>query len=455
MGNRGIIHKLKMRNIAIKLILWYLRVLAHIQLKKVKPFVVGVGGASGKTSLSNFIYLILSKEYKVRQGKGKNSETGMPLDILSLHVKTNTVSDWLRLLILALLHVLFDFRKFDVYVAEMGIDSPFEPKNMSYLLKIVKPNTGVLTNISYEHSQQFDPLVEAKSTDERSKGLLALTTKQEGLLLTSLPVTGFAVLNLDDENIKNLSKEINAAKITVSAKNKEADFYIANIQNFVDKFLVVFIFKGKKYNIELENPLPKHFAYSFLLAIAVASTKGIDVEKAVRALEDDFSLPVGRMTVFKGIKDTILIDSSYNNATLTPILDLLDFVFEIGRQRRRVGIIGDMRELGTMSKALHEEVANKILKTLDLAILIGPLSQKYIEPILTKNKFENYSYLNFTQSKKTILENIKPKDIVLVKGSQNTIFLERVVEMLLQDKIDAARLCRRGEFWEKIRGKTL
>ncbi len=444
-----------MKNFVVKIILEYLRVLALIQLKKIKPFVIGVGGASGKTSLSNFIYLILSKEYKVKQGKGKNSETGIPLDILNLQVKTNTTPDWIRLLFLSLVHALFDFKKFDIYVAEMGIDSPFEPKNMSYLLKIVKPQTAVLTNISYEHSQQFDPLVEAKSTSERGRDLLELTASQEGLLLTTLPATGFAVLNIDDKTIENLKSEINAAKITVSANSKNASFYIEKIQNFIDKFLVVFVHNGKKYKIEIGNPLPKHFAYSFVLAIAVATTKGIEVDKAIKTLQTDFSLPAGRMTVFKGIKDTILIDSSYNNATLAPILDHLDFVFEIGKQRRRVGIIGDMRELGTMSKSLHEEVARKILKTLDFVILIGPLSQKYIEPILKKNKLESYSYMNFTQSKKTILENIKPKDIILIKGSQNTLFLERAVEMLLQDKKDAQRLCRRGEFWEKIRAKTL
>ncbi|MBI2026134.1 MAG: hypothetical protein HYT06_02010 [Candidatus Levybacteria bacterium] len=444
-----------MRTIAIKIILLYLRILALIQLRKIKPFVIGVGGASGKTSLSNFIYLILKSEFRVKQGKGKNSETGIPLDILNLQIKTNTFSDWIRILFLALLRVLFDFKKFDIYIAEMGIDSPLEPKNMSYLLKIIKPNTAVLTNISYEHSQQFDPLVEAKSVSDRSKDLLELTKAQEGLLLTTLPATGFAVLNIDDENIRSLKGKINAKSFTVSAKDKNASFFIEKIQNFVDKFLVVFIYNDKKYKIEIKNPLPKHFAYSFVMAIAVCLTKGIDIHKAIESLEGNFSLPPGRMTVFKGIKDTVLIDSSYNNATLTPILDLLDFVLEIGKQRKRVGIIGDMRELGTMSKALHEEVAQKILKTLDFAILIGPLSQKYIEPILRKNKFECLSFLTFTQGKEAILENIKPKDIVLIKGSQNTLFLERAVEMLLKDKKDSQRLCRRGEFWNKIREKTL
>ena len=114
-----------------------------------------------------------------------------------------------------------------------------------------------------------------------------------------------------------------------------------------------------------------------------------------------------------------------------------------------------MRELGTMSKPLHEEVARKILETLDLVILIGPLCQQYILPILKRKDFPVYSYLNFTSAKSTITEEIKPKDMVLVKGSQNTLFLERAVAMLLNNPKDIEKLCRRGEYWEKIREKTL
>ena len=114
-----------------------------------------------------------------------------------------------------------------------------------------------------------------------------------------------------------------------------------------------------------------------------------------------------------------------------------------------------MRELGTMSKTLHEEVAKKILQTLNVAILIGPLSQKYIMPVLRKNGFSYYSFLNFTSAKKTILEIIKPKDMILVKGSQNTLFLERAVEVLLENQKDKEKLCRRGEHWDRIREKTL
>lgn len=433
--------------------LWYLRVFAKLQLKKFNPFIVGVGGASGKTSLSNFIYIILKDRFKTKQAKGKNSETGIPLDILGLNIKNYYKREWIKVLLLAPIKILFDWKKFEVYVAEMGIDSPLPPKNMSYLLKIIKPNVSVLTNISYEHSQYFDPLV--LEEEEREKDILELTKEQEGLLLTSLKKDDYAVVNLDDKNIKELNDSIVAKKITVSAIDSQANFYIGKIQNYVDKFQTYFYNEGKEYKIEIKNPLPKHFAYSFIFALAASSTKISDLNSAISSLEKNFSLPPGRMSVFKGIKDTVIVDSTYNNATLSPILDLLDFIYDIGKQRRRVGIIGDMRELGSMSKAMHEEVAEKILKTLDFVILIGPLSQNYIVPVLSKNKFTYKSFLNYSAAKKEILENIKPKDIILIKGSQNTLFLERAVELLLKEKKDVEKLCRRGDFWDKIRQKTL
>ncbi len=444
-----------MKKMMVNFVLWYLRSTARMQLRKSNPFIIGVGGASGKTSLSNFIYIIFQDKFKAKQGRGKNSETGIPLDILGIKVRNYSKLEWLKIIFLAPLHVLFNWKKVDVYIAEMGIDSPVEPKNMSYLLKIVKPDVGVLTNISYEHSLYFDPLVVEGSEETREKDILELTKEQEGLLLTQLGHSKTAVMNLDDENIKELEPSISAQKLTVSAIDNTADFYIDKIQNFVDKFQIFFSFRKNRYKIEIQNPLPKHFAYSFVLAIAASSTKISDIAASIKVLEENFSLPPGRMSVFKGIKDTIVVDSSYNNATLSPILDLLDFVYEVGKQRRRVGIIGDMRELGSMSKALHEEVARKILTTLDFAILIGPLTQKYIDPILRKNNFSFASFINYTQAKETILNEIMPKDMILVKGSQNTLFLERAVELLLRDKKDVEKLCRRGEFWDKIRDKTL
>jgi len=49
---------------------------------------------------------------------------------------------------------------------------------------------------------------------------------------------------------------------------------------------------------------------------------------------------------------------------------------------------------------------------------------------------------------------IKAGDLILVKGSQNELYLERVVELLLLNKKDKDLLPRRGSFWDKKRRNT-
>ncbi len=391
-----------MKKTAASFVLWYLRVLAKIQLLKIRPVIVGVGGASGKTSLSNFIFQILSKKYKVIETKGKNSETGIPLSVLGINIQNYTRFEWLKAVIAGFFIAVFDWEKYDVLVSEMGIDSPAEPKNMGYLLKLIRPKIGVLTNISFEHSVYFE-----ETTKDKNK-ILDLISQQESLLLKSLPKDGFAVINVDDEKIRKI-KDIKAEKITVSKKERSSDFFIENIDVSLKGFKVLFLFKDRKYQIKINSPLPDHFAYSFVIAIAICKNFGFEIQNSIQILEENFSLPPGRMSILKGKKNTTIIDSSYNNATLSPIIDILDLLKKISGKRRKIAVIGDMRELGSISKFYHEKVANKLLETTDMVFLIGPLMQKFVAPILKRNNHSFYSFNTFSEAKK----NYKRKDSVL------------------------------------------
>lgn len=442
-----------MKKLFAPFFLWYIRAFARLQLSKTNPIIIGVAGSSGKSSLARIITSVLQSTYQVNATKEKNSETGIPLHVLNIHMEKFSYLAWLKVLFVAPLRLLFFWPRYQVLVAEMGIDSPVEPKNMGYLLKIIRPTIGVVTNVSLEHSVYFEPYATQKDPKKREEEILAMTAYEETRLLTSLPKQGFAIVNLDDTAIVAKQSNIKSHLVTVSL-SKKADLQTKQIISTLNDFSMSVVYQAKTYPLILSQPLPQHFAYEFLMAIAVGIAMEISVETAITAIQTEFVLPPGRLSFFKGIKETVIIDSSYNNATLPPILDILTFMKEISGKRRKVGILGDMRELGSLSKESHEIVAKKIMETLDVALLIGPEMKRYAAPILEKAKFDFLAFDTFTQAKESILARIQTEDVILVKGSQNTLFLERVVEMLLADKKDMKRLTRRGEFWDKKRSET-
>lgn len=441
---------MKINKILAPLALGYLAFWAKVSLFKIRPKIIGVGGASGKTSLSHFLRLILSEKYSVRETAGKNSQTGIPLSILGISLAGYSLWDWLLALIKSPINALFDSTKYQILITELGIDSPFPPNNMSYLLRLVKPQVAVLTSIGFEHSENFEPLAGKLEGKEKENRILELTAKEEGLLLTTLPKEAIAVINIDDPKINELKKKVKARVISVSIKDSKADFYG---EASVNKGFKLIVKKDKKdYGFSLPSPVPLHFASTILEALAVSQALGIDLSDSIKILRKKFSLPPGRFSVFQGIKNTKILDSSYNSS-LVPSLDAL---FVLSRFKgRKVAVMGDMRELGSVSKSQHEILAKKILQTTDIAVIIGPLMKNYVSPILKKNKHNFYSFLTFSESKSTIKKVIKNGDTILVKGSQNTLFLERIVEMLLKDKKDKVRLARRGGFWDKKRKEAL
>ena len=137
-----------MKKFVTPLILWYLRKAANLQLQKIKPLVIGVAGSSGKSSLTSLLYEIIHDYTSVKSSSGKNSETGIPLHILGISMRDVSLFSWTEVFFLVPWKLLSQWKKYSIYIAEMGIDSPKEPRNMSYLLKIVQPTIGIVTNVS-------------------------------------------------------------------------------------------------------------------------------------------------------------------------------------------------------------------------------------------------------------------------------------------------------------------
>jgi len=447
------------KKVVIAIFLAYLRLAARIQLFKIKPKIVALTGSQGKTSLRNAVFSVLSLKYKVKKSIKANSETGIPLDLLDLHPVNYSLIEWLKLAFLIPIRLLTNWKKYDVYVVELGVDDPYPPKNMEYLLGFIKPEIAIFLNVSLVHTQQFSQLISKnkrlETREDREGLLLSLIAREKGKMITLLDEDKTAIVNRDDLWVWKMAKKTRAKLISFGKnKSQKNGIRIKSTNLKPSDLATVFSFEYRKqtYQINLPFLLPEHYASTLAAALAAGLAMKVDLAEACQALEEGLILPPGRMTLFKGIKDSLLIDSSYN-ASKKPTLDALELLTKVPAKPKTV-VLGDMRELGIMAEQEHQQVAEKILKVADRVVLIGPLTKEYVLPMIEGKKpvkwFEN-SWL----AGKYLKKNLKKDSVILIKGSQNKIFAEIVTQALLKSKKDERKLCRRGSYWEKQRANLI
>lgn len=422
--------------------LYLLRISAQIQLLKLQPkHIIGITGSAGKTSCKEAVIAVLREKYRIKEGKaGLNSEFGLPMDILDLNFTYSSALDlFLKSLVVIPWKLLTDWKRFDVLVFEMGIDSPKAPGDMTTLLRIVKPDIGVLLNVLPVHTAYFQ-----ESGQESEAELVKRIADEKGKLIEALPERGWAILNSDDRNSLRFRDRTQAKVITFGGAKA------AHVKGF--------IFETDKYVFNDD------YMYTFAAAMAVGKALGIPGDEAKAYLKKNLVLPPGRMSRFDGINDSTIIDSSYNASKIPVItaLKTLDEQFhKLSRDPksgRKIAVLGDMRELGDLAQQEHEEVAREAVKRSQYIFTFGPLMEKYAVPEIRRIHGQKGMRLKEIKSFRKMEELILAVkgfvgkgDVVLVKGSQNTIFLERLVKSLLAYPEDEKRLCRRGEMWDRKR----
>ena len=440
-------------------VLWWLRFWAKLALKKNRPFIVGVTGSAGKSSAVDAIAPVLKLKFKnLKIAEKANSESGIPADILGLHFTDYSFFDWFRICISAPLSFFLYPSSFDCYLVEMGVDEPTPPKNMGYLLTIIKPDMAVILNALPVHAEQFGKQLNLKNQNDIVKAI----AREKGEIITANPNLRFAIINADDENLFSL-KPISKARIVTFGKSPTADVKISSVVPSLSQTKVTLVFKNREYQILLKHlALPEFYGYTISAAFATGICLDQDPKMIAEKISSGFKMSPGRGQIFSGIKQTTIIDSSYNASGET-MAGSLKMLQQIGDNKTKIAVLGDMRELGSQAKIEHEKVAEIAVKIADKIILIGPLMKEYSLPIVKRSKLPVEWFATAGEAANYLLEGSHPSnnhnqdailqgnEIILVKGSQNTIFLEIVVEALLKNKSDVVNLCRRGKFWDKKR----
>ena len=387
------------------LVLNYLKFFARLQLSKVRFMqklkkrqldIVGITGSAGKSSTLFACQAVLSSHFKVKTNDGYNSESGLPLSIIGLKITDYNLLSWLKIIFLCPIKLLINWQSYDILILEMGVDSPTWPKNMDYLLSVAQPNIAIFLNVSSVHMMNF------KNLDQIA---------QEKAKMANLAKV--AIINNQDKLVKKYTQNKNIINL-VPAKIKFDQFY-----------------------------LPDIYQISFGAALSLARIFNINYNQAVKNLQTKFTLPPSRSSILDGIKNTTIIDSSYNSSPIA-CTELLKFLTTF--KTKKIAVLGDMRELGDSSQEEHQKIYDLAVKSADLVISVGPETKKYFG-----DKSKKFTY--WWQAAEFLKDEIKGGETILVKGSQNTIFLEELVKSILKNPKDSKKLCRQSPYWLKVKNK--
>jgi len=220
----------------------------------------------------------------------------------------------------------------------------------------------------------------------------------------------------------------------------------------LEKSVFDFDVKDERVHIELTGyVMPKEYREVFGAAILTAYTLGLSLDTIRDSIIKNHILPKGRASIFRGINDTVILDSSYN-ASRTSTLAFLTLVSELKQKMRRpvVFAFGDMRELGQEAEQEHIAVAERIPGVVDYLYCIGPLTKQFIVPFAEKAALQEVQWFENSRLLGSHLRAHLPNGaIVLVKGSQNQIFLEVAIKFILANEKDKEKLCRQEKHWNK------
>lgn len=442
-----------MRHVAISIVLAYLRLYAKIALAIHRPLVFGIAGSVGKTSTKHALHAILKDAGRTIMTKG-NSETGVPLGILGIAIEGYRPIDWLIAVIRAPFGI-FNLISAKYLIVEMGIDDPLPPKNMTYLLSIIAPDIGVFVMESAAHTEQFEKTLsdeEKKLPSPERRDLLVRRITEEDMKMAMDPRCRTVIYNAENSYIKTEIARLHGKLLAPFGTGRgNALFYDEHEMTLADS---MFSFRIGMEHVKITIPghaLPREYREVFGAAILAAREARVPLQNITHALENNLELPKGRSTLLQGINNSVIIDSSYN-ASKASVLTFLDMVFHLKQKTGRpiVLCLGDMRELGEEAAIEHEAVAERIPGIADYVYCVGALTKQFIIPALQSAVLQDLRWFQSAPELGRYLRDAMPAEaLVLVKGSQNTIFLEEAVKYILADKNDEKKLCRQEAYWVK------
>ncbi|OQA53054.1 MAG: UDP-N-acetylmuramoyl-tripeptide--D-alanyl-D-alanine ligase [candidate division WS2 bacterium ADurb.Bin280] len=389
-----------MKNFFKKIVVSILGFCATYIYNKHRPYIVAVTGSSGKTTTKYMIgELLKGSDKDVAVSKSNlNSQYGLPLVMLGYEKSPVNFWGWIAVVFLAPIRAISMKKCKKIMVLEYASD---RPGDLEYLTSIIPPDIAVITNIGVAHIEAFG----SKEAIAREKWVLAQKARDKVICA---------------KKVEEISKTLPPIKadLVVAGYSKTAQaLNIKSHKGFMEFDLLLFGKLQKSLKLKM---LGIHNVDNFLLSILCAWAVSGEGAKLLSKIEKIEPLE-GRGQRLVSKNGAVIIDESYNANPASMIAAIGNL--SNGSLGRRVIIMGEMKELGNISKKAHQEVALVAKKAADYCVGVG-------------GGFEGLGldkwYPNVEQLIKDIEEIIKGDDTVLIKGS-HSVGLELAVKKIMEN----------------------
>lgn len=352
----------------------FLDLLAKEQRKAFKGQIIGLTGSNGKTTTKEIVYHLLSTQGKCHKTQGnQNNHIGVPLSLSSIE------------------------KDFNFSVIEIGTNSPGEIDRLS---KMTRPDIALITNAAASHLKGL--------------GSLKAVAKEKGSILQNIKDNGAAVLPRDSEFYPYWKSLINHKRLVTFGFNEDSDIMLRNsrVDLFNNSTFFEVSFRGKEFKFSM-NGLGTQNSLNACAALAVGVVLDLDLYE-LSSIFSNILLPDRRLSSYKGMNGSTLIDDSYNSNphSMKAAIDVISNLSE----KKSIFVAGQMGELGRKEQKFHTEICKYAKDKIDMFLCVGSLWIEGLEYLGNMGKiFESNDDL-FHYLAKVLDKN----SVVVVKGSRFT-----------------------------------
>ncbi len=336
--------------------------------------IVSITGSVGKTTTKEMVASVLEEEFVTLKTQGNlNNTIGLPKTLFELNDNTQAA------------------------VLEMGMSELNEISQMSLC---AQAHIGVITTIGTSHLETL------KTRENILKAKMEIT---HGLRYNS-PL----IINVDNDLLSTV-KTTQHHLITYGIYNKKAQIRAVNITS--NGFETEFDIITKKASLHAKIPcVGEHNVLNALCAYAVGKSFLMDDEKILKGLCN--YTPSGMRQRIRKVGEITVVEDCYN-ASPDSMNAAIKTLSTFSSKGKKIAVLGDMLELGTISKEAH--------------IKVGELCKEYkIDELLTFGEMAKFMNGKHFDSKHQLADYLKKitedGDVVWFKASRGMKFEEIIEE---------------------------